>query len=241
MTFLKTMDWDDPHPYLFPYAYDHGTDIHQAYFIIRPLPLISIWAGRREIEYLNQRLIGHSYGWTNKPIIFDGAGISINRKRVKVDLFYLNQVLRDLDETPAFNDDWYGKPADLYGVWFTLKNIFSCIQNTELYFLFDDRDNKDNSYTPGIRIYSKVGKWNYDVNLTLQFGRKHIRGIKLERHPWAFYFDTGYTFYKPIRSRLALQYNFASGDGDPNDHSYHTFDQLYACVHGKYGLMDLFC
>ena len=239
ITFLKTLDWDDPHPSLFPYAYDHGTDIQQAYFILKPFDSIQLWAGRREIAYLNQRLIGHSYGWTNKPINFDGAGIIFDGKRVKVDLFYLNKVLRDLDETHAFNDDWYGKPADLYGMWLTFKKV-SFLGNIDTYLLFDDRDNKDNSYTPGLRVYGKKGLWDYDTNLSLQFGRKHIRGEKLERHAWAFYVDTGYTFYNPIKARVAFQYNYASGDGDPNDHSYHTFDQLYACVHGKYGLMDLF-
>ncbi len=246
ITLLKTIDSDEPHPYLFPYAYDHGTDIHQAYLFIRNLfqSPVSLWFGRREIEYLHQRLIGHSYGWTNKPIIFDGAGLIVDTKKVKVDLFYLNQVLRDLDESPAFNDDWFGKPADLYGIWLTLKRLY--IGNIDLYVLYDDRDSskkgkEDDSYTPGIRIYGKKGSFDYDVNLSLQFGRKHIGGEKLERHAWAFYADFGYTFYEPFKTRIALQYNFASGDGDPNDHSYHTFDQLYACVHGKYGLMDLFC
>ena len=242
VTFLKTLDWDDPHPYLFPYAYDHGTDVHQAYFVFK-IPVespVSIWAGRREIEYLGQRLIGHSYGWTNKPIIFDGAGVVFDGKRIKLDLFYLNQVLRDLDETHTFNDDWYGKPADLYGMWLTFKKV-SFIGNIDTYLLFDDRDNKDNSYTPGIRVYGKKGAWDYDANLSLQFGRKHVNGEKLERHAWAFYLDSGYTFLDPIKGRIAIQYNYACGDGDPNDHSYHTFDQLYACVHGKYGLMDLAC
>ncbi len=48
-------------------------------------------------------------------------------------------------------------------------------------------------------------------------------------------------FDVPQRPRVALQYNYASGDDDPTDHSYKTFDQLYGCVHGKYGLMDFFC
>jgi len=242
LTFLKTIDNDEPHPYLFPYAYDHGTDVHQAYIHLKR-SFLSVWAGRREIAYLNQRLIGHSYGWTNKPIIFDGAGIRFDTEDIRLDLFYLNLVLRQLDEATAFNDDWFGKPADLYGIWLTLKKL--PIGNLDLYMLYDDRDGskkgkEDDSYTPGIRIYGKKGAFDYDMNLSLQFGRKHIGGEKLERHAWAFYVDTGYTFFKPFKIRVAAQYNFASGDGDPNDHSYHTFDQLYACVHGKYGLMDFF-
>ena len=242
ITLLKTIDSDEPHPYLFPYTYDHGTDIHQAYIYFRK-DFLSVWAGRREIAYLNQRLIGHSYGWTNKPIIFDGAGIRFDTEDIRCDLFYLNLVLRQLDEATAFNDDWFGKPADLYGVWFTIKRL--PFGNLDLYMLYDDRDGskkgkENDSYTPGIRLYGKRGSFDYDMNLSLQFGRKHIGGEKLERHAWAFYLDLGYTFLKPFRIRTAIQYNFASGDGNPNDHSYHTFEDLYGCTHGKYGLMDFF-
>lgn len=242
LTLLKTVDWSDPHPTLFPYAYDHEVDIQQAYILFSKNLFnspISIWIGRREIEYLDERLIGHSYGWTDKPINFDGAGIIFNKKRIKIDIFYLNQVLRVLDETRAFDDDWFGKPADLYGTWFTFKEILF-IKNIDIYFLFDNRDDKENSYTPGIRIYGKRGSLDYDINFTLQFGKKYINNKKLNRNAQAFYFDISNTFKNPFKLKTGLQYNYASGDDNPNDNTYHTFDQLYGCVHGKYGLMDFF-
>ncbi len=240
-TMLRTIDGDDPHSYLFPYAYDHGADVQQAYLHLdRPMDLpFSLWAGRREIAYLNQRLIGHSYGWTNKPINFDGAGVVFDSRVVKVDVFYLNKVLRDLDEANSFNDDWFGKPSDMYGVWITLKDI-PLVQKIEPYILINDDDNGNDSTTPGIRIYGKRGAFDYDINLTMQFGHKYVNGEKLERHAQAFYMDMGYTFDLFQKSRIALQYNYASGDDDPGDQSYDTFDQLYGCVHGKYGLMDFF-
>ncbi len=241
-TILKAIDWNDSHPYLFPYAYDHGTDIQQAYLHLdRPMNLpLSIWAGRREVAYLNQRLIGHSYGWTNKPINFDGAGISLEGKMAKIDVFYLKKVLRNLDEAGTFNDNWFGNPMDLYGVWLTFKNI-PFIQKIEPYILINNDNNRNDSITPGIRVYGKNGAFDYDINLTTQFGHKYVNGKKLKRHAHAFYLDMGYTFGIPQKPRIGLQYNYASGDDNPDDHSYNTFDQLYGCVHGKYGLMDLFC
>lgn len=240
-TVLRTNDWNNPHPYLFPYSYDHEADVQQAYIHVnRPMNLpLSLWVGRKEVAYLNQRLIGHSYGWTNKPISFDGGGISLDGKRAKIDVFYLNKVLRDLEESRAFNDKWFGKPADLYGIWLTLKNI-PIIQKVDSYVFVNEVNNGDNSITPGIRIYGKNGPVDYDVDFTIQLGKKYVNKERLERHAHAFYADVGYRFDIPQRLRIALQYNYASGDGDPNDHSYKTFDQLYGCVHGKYGLMDFF-
>ncbi len=241
LTFLKTVDWNDSHPYLFPYAYDHGTDIQQGYIHLnKPMGIpFSMWAGRKEVAYLNQRLIGHSYGWTNKPINFDGTGISFEWNHIKADAFYLNKVRRNLDNGTPFNNDWFDNPSDLYGLWITFKDI-PVAGKIETYTLINDDDNGSDSVTPGIRIYGKRGSFDYDINLTLQFGHKYINGEKLERHAQAFYFDSGYTFDMPQKPRIALQYNYASGDDNPNDHSYHTFDQLYGCVHGKYGLMDFF-
>lgn len=241
LTFLKTVDWNDSHPYLFPYAYDHGTDIQQGYIHLnKPMGIpFSMWAGRKEVAYLNQRLIGHSYGWTNKPINFDGTGISFEWNHIKADAFYLNKVRRNLDNGTPFNNDWFDNPSDLYGLWITFKDI-PMAGKIETYTLINDDDNGSDSVTPGIRIYGKRGSFDYDINLTLQFGHKYINGEKLERHAQAFYFDSGYTFDMPQKPRIALQYNYASGDDNPNDHSYHTFDQLYGCVHGKYGLMDFF-
>ncbi|RLC30720.1 MAG: hypothetical protein DRH37_04715 [Deltaproteobacteria bacterium] len=241
LTLMNTTDWNDPHPSLFPYAYDHDIDIQQAYIHLeKPLNLpVSFWAGRREVAYLNQRLIGHSYGWTNKPINFDGAGVAVEGKAAKLDLFYLNKVLRDLDENASFDDDWFGDPADLFGTWLTFKGL-PLVQQIDTYLLINNDDNHDDSYTTGIRIYGKKGQLDYDTNLSLQYGGKHIAGKRLDRRARAFYMDVGYMFDIPQRPRIAVQYNYASGDGDGSDGSYRSFDQLYGCVHGKYGLMDFF-
>lgn len=124
-------------------------------------------------------------------------------------------------------------------MWFTFKKI-PYIKNIDLYFLWDERDNKENSYTPGIRIYGKRGSLDYEINFTFQYERKYINNLniinnkKLNRNAQAIYLDIGNIFNNPFKFKIALQYNYASGDDDPNDTTYHTFDQLYACIHGKY-------
>jgi hypothetical protein len=56
---------------------------------------------------------------------------------------------------------------------------------------------------------------------------------------WAGHWVVGYTFagarYKP---RIIAEYNFASGDKNPQDGKRGTFDHLYPTAHDKYGLTD---
>jgi hypothetical protein len=129
-----------------------------------------------------------------------------------------------------------GGPADLYGVWVRLPRIYpqGDIETYGLYY--DDRDNSNDIYTFGLRVYGKAGRFDYDINGTFQFGTFN----KLDREAGAFYLEGGYTFSKVWKPRLGIEYNFASGDGDPNDDKHNTFDDLYATAHGRYGLMDFF-
>ncbi len=197
---------------------------------------ISLWAGRRKVIYLKERLIGTSIGWTTKVITYDGATLSLKGDKSKFDLLYLNFVKPErLDERRYFNDGWFGGPPDLYGFWLTSKDIYPK-GNIELYGLYDDRDDGNDSYTFGLRTYGKVGKFDYDVNGTLQFGTYNDE----DREAGAAYLEAGYTFGTEWKPRLGIEYNFASGDADPNDDEYNTFNDLYACVHGLYGLMEFF-
>jgi hypothetical protein len=231
------------HPYLIPFSYDHPMDIQQCYAYLESEDSpISFWAGRREVIYLKERLIGTSIGWTTKVITYDGATLTLKMDKLKFDLLYLNKVIPiqtgrriPLDERRYFNDGWFGGPADLYGFWLTSKEIYPK-GNIETYGLYDDRDDGNDSYTFGLRAYGKAGGFDYDINGTLQFGTFN----SLDRKAGATYLEAGYTFSTEWKPRLGVEYNFASGDGDPNDSKYNTFDDLYACVHGRYGLMEFF-
>jgi len=239
LTLIDARDWDDPHPYLFPYTNDHPFDLQQCYLELdRPggLPL-TIWGGRREVVYLNERLIGTSIGWTNKDITYDGGGLKVSRGKTEVDFFTLNKVDPKLpDENDCFNDDWFDEiPANLYGIWLTNQNFPIKV---EIFGLFDDRKDRNDIYTSGWRLSGKKGIFDFDYGFAYQWGHNQVGRQRLSRRAWATYVETGWTIKKELRA--AIQYNFASGDDDPDDGKYKTFDQMYGCVHGLYGLMDFF-
>ncbi len=130
-------------------------------------------------------------------------------------------------------------------------------------FNFSGRD----VYTVGNRWKSnpgELGKWDYSAEFNFQFGNyindrpdagaaltggagtqagKPANGSatapRLEHLAMAFTGMIGYTFTDVFaKPRVALEYNYASGDSDPNDGKHGTFDNLYPTNHKFYGYGD---
>jgi hypothetical protein len=234
-----------------PETQDFSMDIQQAYVYadnILDTP-ISIWAGRREVIYDNERLIGTSIGWGNKVFTYDGAMVTLEVEAARLDLFALNQVVKLPGDEAA---QWFDNPRTLYGGWFTWQKT-PLGAKVDYYFLFDNHTEADSdSYTTGLRLYGngapeyfpicycpagrETNVFDFDVEGIYQFGK--FQGA--DRLAWAAHAEAGYTFEFPFKPRLGAEYNGASGDDDPGRGDFGTFDQLYAANHGKYGLMDLF-
>jgi hypothetical protein len=67
-----------------------------------------------------------------------------------------------------------------------------------------------------------------------------VGGQRLDHLAYATHIEGGYTFAKvETKPRLALGFDYASGDGNPNDHDHNTFVNLYPTNHKFYGAMDL--
>jgi hypothetical protein len=104
------------HQDLLPFAFNHPMDIQQCYAHFGPNEIpISLWAGRKEVIYLKERLIGTSIGWTTKVITYDGGTITFDGSKLNLDLLYVNRVVpiqvgRHIpsDERRYFNDGWLG-------------------------------------------------------------------------------------------------------------------------------------
>jgi len=233
-----------------PETMDFSIDVQQGYGYVQNLlggPL-SLWAGRREVVYDNERLIGTSIGWGNNVYTYDGGMATLEVEAARLDLFVLNQVVKDLDDA----DQWFDNPRTLYGGWLTWKKT-PLGAKLDYYFLYDDHSEADSdSYTTGLRLYGneapeyfpicycpagqETNLFDFDISGIYQFGQF----LGADRNAWAAHAEAGYTFDLALKPRLGAEYNGASGDDDPGTGDFGTFDQLYAANHGKYGLMDLF-
>lgn len=242
LMFEDARDFSEPHPYkpLVPYAYDTALDIQQAYVSYEPKDLpFSVWAGRREVSYLKHRLIGTTLGWGNKVIAYDGFMTTLKHDNLSLDLGYLNRVAPQLGTHP-FNHEWFKSPSDTFVAWFTAKELYPG-GNVDLYAILDDNNNNDVTiYTYGIRGYGKIGSLNYDLDGNIQLGHALVGGKLQDRLAYAAYVDVWYAFNTDLKPTLGVEYFMATGDNNPTEGKYKTFDQLYATPHYSYGYMDLF-
>lgn len=241
LMFEDARDLSLPHPAkaIVPYAYDTALDIQQAYVSYEPKDLpFSVWAGRREVSYLKHRLIGTTLGWGNKVIAYDGFMATLKHDNLSLDLGYLNRVAPQLSRKP-FESEWFKSPSDTFVAWFTAKELYPG-GNIDAYAILDNQENHVDIYTYGIRGYGKVGGFNYDIDGNIQLGHALVGGKLQDRLAYAAYVDTYYTFNTGFKPSVGVEYFMATGDHNPTEGKYKTFDQLYGTPHYDYGYMDLF-
>jgi hypothetical protein len=221
-----------------PGAREDRVDIHQAYVDVTSfsdLPL-TIRAGRQELSYGSQRLVG-AFGWSNVGRTFTSLKAMYNRDDFFLDAWVANVIVPEDRHfnTEAHDDDFFG----LYGGW---KEMPGGV--LEAYFFFRDDDSKDQDreiYTFGTRIAGKCTTneaVDYSVELVGQLGDA---ANNEDQEAFAAHFGAGYTFAdKDYKPRLGVEYNFSSGDDDPDDGDNNTLDNLYPTNHIHYGSMDRF-
>lgn len=97
-------------------------------------------------------------------------------------------------------------------------------------------------FTPGVRLFTKPGKAKFDFQVESigQFGTVRATtaakdGINLEHEAWSQHVDFGYTLDMPWSPRLGLEYDYASGDKNPNDNQDQRFDPLYGARRFDFG------
>jgi hypothetical protein len=132
-----------------------------------------------------------------------------------------------------FDDGTNGSQA-LWGAYATGRSPGSLPfgSSLDLYYLgyrnddasYDQGSAQETRQTLGARLWGERSGWDWNWELIGQlgeFGRGDIRA-------WSLASDTGYTWLEvPLRPRLALSANIASGDDDPDDPDLGTFNPLY--------------
>ena len=195
-------------------------------------------AGRQELTFGEQRLIGH-LNWVNNARSFDGARATITRKPFKFDVFATSVV--------TIRPEAFDKSGDgnrLYGFYGSTTTVLP--KATVEPYLFYRRSKgltletaglgDINQATIGTRVAGKLPRnVDYGLEMAAQAGSVATDDVRA----WAGHWVTGKTFTKtPARPRSFVEFNFASGDRDPKDGIRGTFDQLYPTGHDKLGLAD---
>jgi len=119
--------------------------------------------------------------------------------------------------------------------------------NAELYlYHLDEGDSAEVAttnrryFTPGVRFYLKPvkGEFDFQVETIGQFGTvkaSTTSNTTLSHTAWYQYLEAGYSFDLPWNPHLSVEYDYASGDKNPNDNKDQRFDTLYGARRFEYG------
>ncbi|MGZ5052371.1 MAG: alginate export family protein [Methylobacter sp.] len=212
-----------------------------------------IIAGRQTLNFGSRRLVGRN-AFRNTMNNFTGGRLRLtDYKNWQFNGFVTMPVLR---RPTAANDiltethQWDKEDTHTLfsGGFLELYNLGLGI-NGELYlYHLDESDGPNNPtrnrrfFTPGLRFYIKPAKSQADFQLEAvgQFGTVRATtaatdGRDLTHEAWFQHADVGYTFDMPWSPRLGLEYDYASGDKNPNDGKDQRFDTLYGVRRGDFG------
>lgn len=199
---------------------------------------VAVRAGRQELVYGDQRLVGH-VSWVNAARTFDAAKVIVRGKAFTLDVFGGSVVnIRDT----AFNKSTFDA-SQFYGAYLVAPKVVpkgsiepyvfyrvTEAQRSELGAIADLKQ-----VTTGVRwIGTLPGRLDYNIEMAMQTGSLGSDDVSA----WAGHWQLRETLTRKYAVKLVGEANYASGDSSATDGTRGTFDQLYPTGHDKYGLAD---
>lgn len=225
---------------------------------VKRFPLL-LTVGRQVITYGDGRLVGDSR-WGNFGRTFDAVRLRFEQPKFWIEPFFARPVQI---ERHAFNESDAGD--NFGGIYFSTEAVPK--QTSDLYFYYRDKEDSQPDFDPTNRI-DPQGTWNGPAARFATFGGRvkskadALKGWdytgevayengdlyqttrsspRFDLSAFATHVSGGYTAKQiPWTPRLGLEYDFASGDRNPNDGKSQSFQNLYPSNHEKYGFMDEF-
>jgi len=205
-----------------------GFDLHQGYLEVRLADGLDLRAGRQEIIFLNQRLIGN-VDFVEQGRSFDALRLRYDTDDLLVDAFYARTLDRAEPDDPRPNDVFGAMATFRFSPAFALSAVsildlnsnFGRVRSTSGIHLAGSLD-MGLSYRA--EAYLQVGGADNDVSFMAYLASARVR----------------YTLQHPMAPFLQLHSDLVSGDGSPDDGTVRSFDTLFATNHRFYGNMDFF-
>jgi alginate export protein len=203
--------------------------------------------GRQFLAYGDQRLIG-PLEWANQARSFDAFKFRYTASQWSLDAFTASPVTFTNNKWNKSDllDQTEHRNAFISGLYFS--TLFVPFNTTTDFYAFHYRDDGTASFGAPIGSTSfvtlgtlwkgdpkKLGGFDYDTEMDFQTGKVGGRSLTAYAGHWG----AGYNWLKsPWKPRFGMQYNYASGDGSPNDNKVGTFQNLFPTNHMFYGYMD---
>lgn len=210
-------------------------------------------AGRQTLNLGSRRLVARNV-FRNTINSFDGFRLRVlDYSHWQFNAFVTKPVGRYPNDSAQLLDHFHSFDEPEEQVWFSggFLEVYDLPGkvNAELYlYHLDEGDRKRNPtsnrryFTPGMRFYIKPAKGRFDFQTETigQFGtvratKNSSDGRDLDHSAWYQHLDVGYTFEIPWSPRLAVEYDYASGDHDPDDGKDQRFDTLFGARRFEFG------
>jgi hypothetical protein len=206
-------------------------DLHQAFLDLK-LDVtgdssFTLRSGRQELAYGSQRLISVREG-PNVRQSFDGFRVIYRAGDVQIDGF----ATKPAQTNRHVFDDGPDNTKALWGTYAVLPFPLLAKGNVDLYYIglfrrkagFDQGAARETRHSVGGRLWRTAPPLDYNFEALFQWGSLDNGDIRA----WTVASDTGYTLMSlPLRPRLGLRADIASGDEDPNNPDLQTFNPLF--------------
>ena len=206
-------------------------------FDYRGSPVV-LRVGRQELLLGSQRLIS-TLDWANTRRTFEGARVMRRGEKWDFDAFFVQFVLPLASEFDRPDEN-----QDFAGAWLTYRPEKG--RFLDFYYLYLDNSNNIrqqdierapfDAHTFGSRWTGDRNGFLWDYELMMQLGDRGPANLVagaatagLGRH----------LKNSPLSTTAWIYYDYASGDADPNEGDYNTFNQLYPFGHYYLGWLDL--
>jgi Alginate export len=215
-------------------AYAEFGDPEKQWFNIR--------VGRQLINY-NNTIIADSE-WRNQGRSYDAVVTNLHYSHYRVGLFAASAVV-PLAEGISHHQEG----SNIYGAY---GGIDSIIPNSSIepFFLWRTQQSvaietsakiktgRQDEKAGGLRIKGRaLRNLDYSGEFIVEAGSDGPNNIRA----WGTSIGAGYRFDPlPLKPRVFWQYDYASGDHNPNDGEHGTFDTMYPTAHDRFGITDQF-
>jgi hypothetical protein len=224
--------------------YQNVWDLREAYAQIGSSTegWFDVIGGREILSFGDERVIGPS-DWLNMGRTFDTARVDLHHPGFKVSIFASSVIVaRDgVIDHHIEGNNFYGIYASLshfipratfepYVLWRVAPGNVP-LQETEGHGALSE-------VTGGARIAGTfLSNFDYDVEMNKQTGSLGVYTIDA----WAGHWNAGYTFTNALtQPRVFVEYNYASGNKNPDSKTWGTHDQIYPSAHNKMSFADQF-
>lgn len=210
-------------------------------------------AGRITMDVGSRRLVARNR-FRNTINAFTGLDWQWKNANHQFRAFYTLPIRRLVDENIIDNNPSFDREDTEIRFWGLYYNhpLFSQRDNTEIFLFGLNEDDADNLatrnrelYTFGLRFWRSpsISVFDYQLETVYQLGESRTStSSNTTLNHWAHFHhaELGYSFASPWSPRLIAQFDYASGDKNPNDGENNRFDTLYGARRFDFGPTSIY-